>query len=193
MRRRRARYGIRTPRHPASPLAMRQPTESTPGFGLLAQTRIPTSQRALLQRNIILSHSTGVGPLLDDAIVRLILVLKLASLSRGFSGVSEPAGALSRAAHQRRAISLRAGARLRRRLRRPGAARSLVLAHSRARHHPLAGRDPACGRVSGARRASRRSSWARKRGWPFSTAPRCRPPWRSRACSSSRRCSPPRW
>jgi histidine ammonia-lyase len=60
------------------------------GFGLLAQTRIPTSQRALLQRNIILSHSTGVGPLLDDAIVRLVLVLKLASLSRGFSGVSEP-------------------------------------------------------------------------------------------------------
>jgi histidine ammonia-lyase len=60
------------------------------GFGLLAQTRIPTSQRSLLQRNIILSHSAGVGPLLDDAIVRLVLVLKLASLSRGFSGVGEP-------------------------------------------------------------------------------------------------------
>ncbi len=60
------------------------------GFGLLAQTRIPPAQRALLQRNIILSHSTGVGPLLEDAVVRLILVLKLTSLSRGFSGVSEP-------------------------------------------------------------------------------------------------------
>src|SRR6202012_2667762 len=60
------------------------------GFGLLAQTRIPAAQRTLLQKNIILSHSTGVGPLLDDAVVRLILVLKLASLSRGFSGVSEP-------------------------------------------------------------------------------------------------------
>src|SRR6185312_8862532 len=36
------------------------------GFGLLAQTRIPSSQRALLQRNIILSHSAGVGPLLED-------------------------------------------------------------------------------------------------------------------------------
>ncbi|HVO47067.1 MAG TPA: histidine ammonia-lyase [Steroidobacteraceae bacterium] len=59
------------------------------GFGLLAQTRIPPSQRALLQRNIILSHSTGVGPLLDDRIVRLVLVLKLASLLRGFSGISE--------------------------------------------------------------------------------------------------------
>ena len=58
------------------------------GFGLLAQTRIPVSQRALLQRNIILSHSAGVGPLLDDSIVRLVLVLKLASVSQGFSGVS---------------------------------------------------------------------------------------------------------
>ncbi len=58
------------------------------GFGLLANTRIPPAQRTLLQRNIILSHSAGVGPLLDDAIVRLTLVLKLASLLQGFSGVS---------------------------------------------------------------------------------------------------------
>jgi histidine ammonia-lyase len=58
------------------------------GFGLLAQTRIPTSQRALLQRNILLSHSAGTGPLLDDGVVRLVLVLKLASLLKGFSGVS---------------------------------------------------------------------------------------------------------
>src|SRR5579862_2322567 len=43
------------------------------GFGLLAQTSIAPAQRSLLQRNIILSHSTGVGPLLDDAIVRLTL------------------------------------------------------------------------------------------------------------------------
>ena len=60
------------------------------GFGLLAQTRIPASQRTLLQKNIILSHSAGVGPLLDDSIVRLMMVLKLASLLQGFSGVSEP-------------------------------------------------------------------------------------------------------
>src|SRR5690348_3717750 len=59
------------------------------GFGLLAQTRIPTSQRTLLQRNIILSHSAGVGPLLEDSIVRTMMVLKLASLLQGFSGVSE--------------------------------------------------------------------------------------------------------
>jgi histidine ammonia-lyase len=58
------------------------------GFGLLANTRIAPAQRTLLQRNIILSHSTGVGPLLDDAVVRLTLILKLASLLQGFSGVS---------------------------------------------------------------------------------------------------------
>jgi histidine ammonia-lyase len=58
------------------------------GFGLLANTRIAPAQRALLQRNIILSHSAGVGALLDDTIVRLALLLKLASLLQGFSGVS---------------------------------------------------------------------------------------------------------
>jgi histidine ammonia-lyase len=58
------------------------------GFGLLAQTRIAPEERELLQKNIVLSHSAGVGPLLDDAIVRLILVLKLGSLLRGHSGVS---------------------------------------------------------------------------------------------------------
>jgi len=60
----------------------------TTGFGLLAQTRIPTSQRALLQKNIVLSQSAGVGPLLEDGIVRLTMVLKLASLVQGYSGVS---------------------------------------------------------------------------------------------------------
>jgi histidine ammonia-lyase len=58
------------------------------GFGLLAQTRIPPEDRARLQRNIVLSHSAGVGPLLDERIVRMSLVLKLASLLRGYSGVS---------------------------------------------------------------------------------------------------------
>jgi histidine ammonia-lyase len=58
------------------------------GFGLLANTRIPAAQRTLLQRNIILSHSAGVGPLLEDGTVRLTLVLKLASLVQGFSGIS---------------------------------------------------------------------------------------------------------
>ncbi|MCY1398297.1 Histidine ammonia-lyase [compost metagenome] len=57
------------------------------GFGLLARTSIPSDQLATLQRNLLLSHCTGTGPLLDDATVGLILALKMASLARGFSGV----------------------------------------------------------------------------------------------------------
>ena len=60
------------------------------GFGLLAQTRIPTAQLAELQRNLVLSHSAGVGPWLPDAVVRLVLVLKIGSLAQGFSGVRPP-------------------------------------------------------------------------------------------------------
>jgi histidine ammonia-lyase len=57
------------------------------GFGKLAQTQIPRDDLELLQRNLILSHSVGVGPLLSDEVVRLVLLLKVASLARGFSGV----------------------------------------------------------------------------------------------------------
>ena len=57
------------------------------GFGLLARTSIPEAQLATLQRNLILSHCTGTGPLLDDASVALIMALKIGSLARGFSGV----------------------------------------------------------------------------------------------------------
>ncbi|MET0984649.1 MAG: aromatic amino acid lyase, partial [Steroidobacteraceae bacterium] len=59
------------------------------GFGLLANTRIALAERNHLQRNIVLSHSAGVGPLLDDAVVRLTLLLKVQSFLRGYSGVSE--------------------------------------------------------------------------------------------------------
>src|SRR5512134_1738763 len=57
------------------------------GFGKLAKTRIPDDQLQQLQRNLILSHSVGTGPLLDDAVVRLALLLKIGSLGRGYSGV----------------------------------------------------------------------------------------------------------
>ena len=57
------------------------------GFGLLAQKRIPSNELQDLQTNLILSHAAGTGPLLDDAIVRLIMLLKINSLGRGHSGV----------------------------------------------------------------------------------------------------------
>jgi histidine ammonia-lyase len=57
------------------------------GFGLLARTHIDATRLAELQRALVLSHSAGTGPPLDDAVVRLTLLLKIASLARGYSGV----------------------------------------------------------------------------------------------------------
>ncbi|MCL6741698.1 histidine ammonia-lyase [Sphingomonas sp. RB56-2] len=57
------------------------------GFGLLANTRIPPERLAELQRNLILSHSCGLGDMLPRHTVRLMIVLKLLGLGRGFSGV----------------------------------------------------------------------------------------------------------
>jgi len=57
------------------------------GFGKLANTHIADDELELLQRNLVLSHSVGVGPLLPDDVVRLVMLLKVASLARGYSGV----------------------------------------------------------------------------------------------------------
>ena len=57
------------------------------GFGLLARTRIDDARLSELQRALVLSHSAGTGAWLDDATVRLIVALKVASLGRGYSGV----------------------------------------------------------------------------------------------------------
>ncbi|MFC0131185.1 histidine ammonia-lyase [Massilia eurypsychrophila] len=57
------------------------------GFGILAKQRIPDQQLEQLQRNLILSHSVGTGALLSDAVVRLVMLMKIGSLARGYSGV----------------------------------------------------------------------------------------------------------
>lgn len=57
------------------------------GFGKLAKTRIPDEQLEALQRNLILSHSVGCGDPMSAATVRLVMVMKAASLARGYSGV----------------------------------------------------------------------------------------------------------
>ena len=57
------------------------------GFGILAKTRIAGGKLEQLQRNLILSHAVGTGALLDDGVVRLILLMKIGSLARGYSGV----------------------------------------------------------------------------------------------------------
>ncbi|WJV52992.1 histidine ammonia-lyase [Pectobacteriaceae bacterium CE90] len=57
------------------------------GFGKLAQTTIPAARLAELQRNLVLSHSVGLGELLPDNVVRLIMATKIISLARGHSGI----------------------------------------------------------------------------------------------------------
>ncbi|GGP96230.1 histidine ammonia-lyase [Shewanella ulleungensis] len=57
------------------------------GFGLLANTKIAPQDLQLLQRSIVLSHAAGIGQYMQDATVRLMMVLKINSLSRGFSGI----------------------------------------------------------------------------------------------------------
>ena len=57
------------------------------GFGLLANTKIAPEDLQLLQRSIVLSHAAGTGQYMQDATVRLMMVLKINSLSRGFSGI----------------------------------------------------------------------------------------------------------
>ena len=57
------------------------------GFGSLANTRIPDGRLAELQRNLILSHSAGLGEPLPRHVTRLMIVLKMLGLGRGFSGV----------------------------------------------------------------------------------------------------------
>src|SRR5215467_12934223 len=57
------------------------------GFGSLARTRIADEQVGELQRRLVLSHAAGTGPLLDDRLVRLVMILKINGLSRGASGI----------------------------------------------------------------------------------------------------------
>ena len=59
------------------------------GFGKLATQRIAQGDLALLQLKLLRSHAVGVGEALPERVVRLILLLKAASLARGYSGVRE--------------------------------------------------------------------------------------------------------
>ncbi len=59
------------------------------GFGVLARERIANDKLEALQKNLILSHSVGVGELIPKDISRLMLQLKLHALGLGYSGISE--------------------------------------------------------------------------------------------------------
>ncbi|WP_200765639.1 histidine ammonia-lyase [Vibrio nigripulchritudo] len=57
------------------------------GFGLLANTRIAPEDLEVLQKSIVLSHAAGIGEFMHDETVRLMMVLKINSLARGYSGI----------------------------------------------------------------------------------------------------------
>ena len=57
------------------------------GFGQLASERISDDELVHLQENLVRSHAVGVGENLDDATVRLVMLMKVVALAEGFSGV----------------------------------------------------------------------------------------------------------
>lgn len=59
------------------------------GFGKLANQHVARDDLALLQLKLLRSHAVGVGEPLPHRVVRLVLLLKAASLARGHSGVRE--------------------------------------------------------------------------------------------------------
>ena len=71
------------------------------GFGKLASIRIEDADLAKLQRNIVLSHAAGTGEPTPVDVVRLMLALKLASLTQGASGISARTAALLEAMLER--------------------------------------------------------------------------------------------
>ncbi|QDA62340.1 histidine ammonia-lyase [Hymenobacter jejuensis] len=57
------------------------------GFGALCNTSIPPQERQQLQVNLMMSHACGTGEEVPGELVRLMLLLKVQSLSYGHSGV----------------------------------------------------------------------------------------------------------
>ncbi len=58
------------------------------GFGSLCDVVVAPEQLEELQTNLVLSHACGVGELVPDEIVKLMLLLKIKNFTYGHSGVS---------------------------------------------------------------------------------------------------------
>ncbi len=57
------------------------------GFGSLCDVKISPENLSKLQENLVMSHACGTGQLVPKDIVRVMLLLKIQSLSYGYSGV----------------------------------------------------------------------------------------------------------
>jgi histidine ammonia-lyase len=58
------------------------------GFGPLCTSRISAADTRVLQRNLIMSHASGMGEPISTRLAKLMLILKVHALSRGNSGVA---------------------------------------------------------------------------------------------------------
>ncbi len=58
------------------------------GFGSLCNVKISRENLTQLQENLVMSHACGTGPLVIKPIIKLMLLLKVQSLSYGHSGVA---------------------------------------------------------------------------------------------------------
>lgn len=57
------------------------------GFGPLCTTKISHQNTKLLQYKLLLSHAVGVGNPISTTLVKIMMILKVHSLARGFSGI----------------------------------------------------------------------------------------------------------
>jgi histidine ammonia-lyase len=59
----------------------------TTGFGGLASMMIPADERVEMQHAILRSHAAGMGPPVEAEVARALLLLRIATLAKGYSGV----------------------------------------------------------------------------------------------------------
>ena len=59
----------------------------TTGFGEFSNVSIPKEDIRKLQENLILSHAVGCGDYLPPMIVKIMMLLRLNALARGYSGI----------------------------------------------------------------------------------------------------------
>ena len=57
------------------------------GFGSLVNTTIDSDKLQQLQNNLIRSHATGLGEMMDKLSVRAMMISRINSFAKGFSGV----------------------------------------------------------------------------------------------------------
>ncbi len=59
------------------------------GFGPLCNTKISKADTKILQSNILKSHSVGVGEPISAELAKIMLILKIHALAKGYSGIAE--------------------------------------------------------------------------------------------------------